>query len=205
MTKLNEFNGWRAAGSEGQHHRWQSQRKKKNTQCSVGPHAMRTNVKHTFQRKKSRADIQKNRDDREKSPLNDKRHIIGVQFHSPQKDFSQLCTQFQKICLDEWQTRICHDRFRSFRKFHIATINRQVWNDDEIQKKFIRLDDDRWKFVIKRRRADPTKDRTSHVDDGQSQKTAIFEYRSDDQPRYCFKIFLITASQSIHRLNEEAV
>ena len=54
-----------------------------------------------FEKKKGRADIQKNRDDRKKSSLNDKGHIIEMQFHSSQKNLSQLCTQPQKICFDE--------------------------------------------------------------------------------------------------------
>ena len=54
-----------------------------------------------FRKKKGRADIQKSRDDRKKSSLNDNGHTIGVQPHSPQGDFSQLCTQPQKVCLDE--------------------------------------------------------------------------------------------------------
>ena len=55
---------------------------KKNTQISAEPHAIRTNVKHTFRRKKDRADIQKSRDNREKSLFNDNERIIKMQFHS---------------------------------------------------------------------------------------------------------------------------
>ena len=74
---------------------------KKNTQTSAGPHAIKTNVEHIFRKKKGRADIQKSRDDRKKSPLNDNGRIIEMQFHSSQENFSQLCTQPQKICFDE--------------------------------------------------------------------------------------------------------
>ena len=55
---------------------------KKNTQISTEPHATKTNVKHIFQRKKGRADIQKNRDNRKKSLFNDNERIIEMQFHS---------------------------------------------------------------------------------------------------------------------------
>ena len=56
--------------------------KKSNTRCSAEPHAIKMNVKHIFRRKKSRADIQKNRDDRKKSSFNDNERIIEMQFHS---------------------------------------------------------------------------------------------------------------------------
>ena len=56
--------------------------KKKNTRISIEPHAIQTNVKHIFRKKKNRADIQRNRDNRKKSLFNDNGRIIEMQFHS---------------------------------------------------------------------------------------------------------------------------
>lgn len=140
-----------------------------------------------------------------KNLFNDKKHIIKMQFHNSQKKFKQIRTQFRKICFDKWQTRIDYDRFENYKQFYIATINRQIGNNNEIQKKFIQFDDIKWKFVIKRRRTNFTKNRINHVDNEQLQKIIIFEYCLNDQSRYRFKIFLITILQFIHKLNEKTI
>ena len=56
--------------------------KKCNTLCSTKPHAIKTNIKHIFRKKKGRADIQRNRDNRKKSSFNDNEYIIEMQPHS---------------------------------------------------------------------------------------------------------------------------
>ena len=78
----NDFSVLSTTWSHENHYQSQGWRRKKNTRISAEPHAIEMSVKHIFQRKKGRADIQKSRDDKEKSPFDDNGHIIEMQPHS---------------------------------------------------------------------------------------------------------------------------